>query len=87
MVSRRFAGRVAWRRPGWLPGQAARRGLRTFWASPSNLETNRGPDRWRLCRLVQSFLKRDERRSGGPWRKWAGDRKPSTPRGRHGAIV
>jgi len=27
MMSRRFAGRVAWRRPGWLPGQAARRGL------------------------------------------------------------
>jgi len=26
-MSRRFAGRVAWRRPGWLPGQAARRGL------------------------------------------------------------
>jgi len=27
MMSRRSAGRVAWRRPGWLPGQAARRGL------------------------------------------------------------
>jgi len=27
MMSRRFAGRVAWRRPGWLPGQAARRPL------------------------------------------------------------
>jgi len=27
MMSRRFAGRVAWRRPGWPPWQAARREL------------------------------------------------------------
>ena len=34
MMSRRFAGRVAWRSLGWPPWQAARRGLRTFWTSP-----------------------------------------------------
>jgi len=42
MMSRRFAGCVAWRRPGWLPAQAARRGLRTFWTSPRHCKSNRG---------------------------------------------
>src|ERR1700719_2404071 len=39
MMSRRFAGRGAWRRHGWRARYAARRVLRTFWTSPRQLNS------------------------------------------------
>jgi len=58
MMSRRFADRVAWRSPGWLPGQDARRGLRAFWTSPRHFKSKRGAA---LSARISSLRRLDRR--------------------------